>query len=53
MVRPGLRRWAKPLRFSHICISLILFEKGGCFQDILPPFSYLKIAFFLKRASFL
>jgi len=50
-MRRGLRRWAKPLRFSHICLSFNFNEKGGCFPDILPPFSYINIAVFLKKAT--
>jgi hypothetical protein len=47
----GLRRWAKPLRFSHICLVLFLLKKAVCFPDILPPFSYINIAFFFKKST--
>ena len=32
---------------------MFLIEKGGCFPDILPPFSYIKIEFFFEKVSFL
>jgi hypothetical protein len=52
-MRRGLRRWAKPLRFSHICVNLILLKKGGLFSDSLPPFSIINIGIFFEKVTFL
>jgi hypothetical protein len=43
----GLRLWAKPLRFSHICMIYFLMKKAVVFQTF-TAFSYIKIAIFFE-----
>jgi hypothetical protein len=51
-MKTGLRLWAKPLRFSHICVVLFLLKKAGCFQALYRLFLYINIGVFLKNLQF-
>src|ERR1700679_1331647 len=51
--RRGLRRWAKPLRFSHIFIVLFFNEKAVVFQTIYRLFLFKYSIFFFKGHYFL
>jgi len=53
MIRRGLRRWAKPLRFSHICIYFIFVEKAVVFQTFYRLFFSKDNNFFENSNCFL